>query len=105
MNRRSGVALLLIALVFPGCARRSGDASPAAPAPAAGATVTPGAGLVVEEVAPGSAGARAGLLPGDLLTSWRRELAPPADPSRRKGRWSRRSTSTRSSWRRSTAAR
>ena len=79
MNRRRGVALLLIALVFPGCARRSGDAPSAAPAPAAVATVTPGEGLVVEEVPPGSAGARAGLLPGDSLTSWRREPAPPAD--------------------------
>ncbi|HEX2225316.1 MAG TPA: hypothetical protein VHN15_14040, partial [Thermoanaerobaculia bacterium] len=39
---------------------------------AAGAAPPPGSGLVVEEVRPGTAGQKAGLLRGDILVSWRR---------------------------------
>ena len=36
--------------------------------------------VAVETVGPNGAGARAGLRPGDLLLSWRRKAAPPANP-------------------------
>lgn len=36
--------------------------------------------VAVEKVEPNGAGARAGLRPGDLLLSWRRKAAPPANP-------------------------
>jgi hypothetical protein len=36
-------------------------------------------GVVVESVAKGSAGDRAGLQPGDVLLSWVRKPAPPAN--------------------------
>lgn len=49
------------------------------------ATVTAGssegsAGIVVETVRPGSTGARAGLVPGDVLLAWERRPGPPANP-------------------------
>jgi CHAT domain-containing protein/Tfp pilus assembly protein PilF len=42
-------------------------------------------GIVVERVDERSAGQRAGLLPGDVLTSWERRASPPANPSAAKG--------------------
>jgi len=41
---------------------------------------TAGQGLVVEEVAPEGAAARAGIAPGDVLLTWERAAAPPANP-------------------------
>jgi tetratricopeptide (TPR) repeat protein len=38
-------------------------------------------GVVVEGVAKGSAGEKAGLQPGDVILSWTRAAAPPANPS------------------------
>ncbi|HEX3552564.1 MAG TPA: CHAT domain-containing protein [Thermoanaerobaculia bacterium] len=40
----------------------------------------PGPGAVVESLAPQGAGARGGLHAGDVLLSWRRRAAPPANP-------------------------
>ena len=39
------------------------------------------AGVIVESVAAGSAGARAGIKPGDVLLSWARAAAPPNNPT------------------------
>lgn len=39
-----------------------------------------GTGILVDEVRRGSTADRAGLLPGDLLVSWRRAASPPANP-------------------------
>jgi CHAT domain-containing protein/Tfp pilus assembly protein PilF len=49
-------------------------------APADAARESPRGGAVVEEIAPGSAAARAGLAPGDLLLAWERAASPPANP-------------------------
>jgi CHAT domain-containing protein/Tfp pilus assembly protein PilF len=43
------------------------------------------AGIVVEAVTRGSAGEQAGIQPGDVLTSWTRAAAPPANPDPAKG--------------------
>lgn len=43
-------------------------------------------GVVVEAVMPGSAGDRAGVRPGDLLSAWTREPSPPANPTGAGGR-------------------
>ena len=42
-------------------------------------------GVVVESVAKGSAGDRAGVQPGDVLLSWVRKPAPPANPAQARG--------------------
>lgn len=55
---------LALALAFPSCGPREPDRRVVA----------------VETVKPNGAGARAGLRPGDLLLSWRRKAAPPANP-------------------------
>ena len=55
-------------------------AAGADPGSAEAAGVPAAAGVVVEEVAPGSLGERAGLLPGDVLTGWWRPGAAPANP-------------------------
>jgi CHAT domain-containing protein/tetratricopeptide (TPR) repeat protein len=44
-----------------------------------------GSGVIVETVVPGSAGDRAGVRPGDILTSWGRSAAMPANPSGARG--------------------
>lgn len=44
-----------------------------------------GQGVVVEEVAPGSAGEKAGVLPGDVLLAWERPANPPANPGKAEG--------------------
>ena len=44
-------------------------------------------GLLLEEVTPGSLGARAGLQAGDVLLSWCRTAASPADPCLAEGRF------------------
>lgn len=45
------------------------------------AVLPPGAsGVVVEQVQPGFAAARAGLRPGDVLTRWERAASPPVNP-------------------------
>ena len=41
--------------------------------------------IVVEAVEKGSAGHKAGILPGDVLTSWERAASPPANPSTAQG--------------------
>src|SRR5688500_5643044 len=41
--------------------------------------------IVVEAVEQGSAGQKAGILPGDLLTSWERAASPPANPTAVRG--------------------
>src|SRR5437762_10286987 len=43
------------------------------------------AGVVVEEVVKESAAAKAGLQPGDLIVSWSRAPAPPANPEAAQG--------------------
>ena len=43
-------------------------------------------GVVVEEVAPGSGGHKAGVQPGDVIVSWSRAPAPPANPEAAEGR-------------------
>ncbi len=43
-------------------------------------------GVVVEDVAPGSGGHKAGVLPGDVIVSWSRAPAPPANPEAAEGR-------------------
>jgi CHAT domain-containing protein/Tfp pilus assembly protein PilF len=43
------------------------------------------AGVVVEEVAEGSAAAKAGMQPGDVIISWARAPAPPANPQAAQG--------------------
>jgi CHAT domain-containing protein/Tfp pilus assembly protein PilF len=45
----------------------------------------PARGVVVEEVESGFAAHRAGLAPGDVLTSWERSAAPPAHPEAARG--------------------
>jgi CHAT domain-containing protein/Tfp pilus assembly protein PilF len=42
-------------------------------------------GVVVEEVGKGSAGEKAGIRPGDVLLSWVRAAAPPANPDEPRG--------------------
>jgi CHAT domain-containing protein/Tfp pilus assembly protein PilF len=46
----------------------------------------PEPGMIVEEVKPGAAAARAGLVPGDLLQRWERAASPPANPLPAEGR-------------------
>ena len=46
---------------------------PAWASPAASPAAEPAPGVVVERAKPGFAADRAGLRPGDVLTSWRRE--------------------------------
>jgi len=46
----------------------------------------PEPGVVVEEVKPGAAAARAGIVPGDLLLRWERAASPPANPLPAEGR-------------------
>jgi CHAT domain-containing protein/tetratricopeptide (TPR) repeat protein len=43
-------------------------------------------GVVVEEVAPGSGAHKAGVQPGDVIVSWSRAPAPPANPEAAEGR-------------------
>src|SRR5688572_29429823 len=42
-------------------------------------------GVVVEKVAPGSGGHKAGVQPGDVIVSWSRAPAPPANPEAAEG--------------------
>src|SRR5262245_38655540 len=42
-------------------------------------------GVVVEEVAPGSGGHKAGVRPGDVITAWSRAPVPPANPEAAEG--------------------
>ncbi|MBP7868154.1 MAG: tetratricopeptide repeat protein [Acidobacteria bacterium] len=42
-------------------------------------------GIVVEAVGKGSAGEKAGIRPGDILTSWERAATPPANPQAARG--------------------
>jgi CHAT domain-containing protein/tetratricopeptide (TPR) repeat protein len=46
---------------------------------------TPLRGVVVEEVGKGSAAGKAGIAPGDILLSWVRAAAPPANPDEARG--------------------
>jgi CHAT domain-containing protein/Tfp pilus assembly protein PilF len=54
-------------------------------APGAERKAAPQSGIVVESVAKGSAGERAGLQPGDVLLSWVRLPSPPANPTEARG--------------------
>jgi CHAT domain-containing protein/Tfp pilus assembly protein PilF len=70
--RRARTLLLTAALLgLAGCSR--------------GGDLKPSPGVEVESLGPQSTGAQAGLRPGDVLLSWHRRAAPPANPGEAEG--------------------